>query len=471
MHSTTRYLGILVVASVAAGCSSSSDDTSSSQDALSAMQLNGAYTASDATGTVREIIFQGTSEYVLYREPCADGNPCIEEGTYALDAAHTSLSLTDSTTGQTTTFPFHPDQVASPTTTQSVKPQGLISDGGTLIYSPDAGAPISLVLYNAGVALVKAFTMSEEGDVSSSFQSNDGSPLGADPSGSPAKYPFVLASGIITSPTKNNFLNVPAAFMADGHQVYVADLPPLDSTEVRAPALAQAIDAALAQFGATKVNIIAHSSGGTDARYAISTLGYGDRVASLTTISSAHHGTPVADAALQLLPYPGLDPVLDGLASLFGRTFSDVASDSHIRAMLTSISTANAVTFNANNQDDARVYYQSWAGVADIGGFAGPNDDATCEGMHFGGNSESGIVHPFMAPMAAVITTETPGAANDSMVPTASAKWGTFRGCVPADHLSEIGDPSQASAVDANTDFDHVRFYRTVAFDLAAKGY
>src|SRR5438445_10447863 len=45
-----------------------------------------------------------------------------------------------------------------------------------------------------------------------------------------------------------------------------------------------------------RVNIVAHSMGGLDARYAISRLGLADRVASLVTIGAPHLGTPLADA-------------------------------------------------------------------------------------------------------------------------------------------------------------------------------
>src|SRR5262249_10471916 len=43
------------------------------------------------------------------------------------------------------------------------------------------------------------------------------------------------------------------------------------------------------------INVIAHSMGGLDARYLLSRLGLGDRVRSLTTIATPHHGTAAAD--------------------------------------------------------------------------------------------------------------------------------------------------------------------------------
>lgn len=51
-----------------------------------------------------------------------------------------------------------------------------------------------------------------------------------------------------------------------------------------------------------------------------------------------------------------------------------------------------------------------------------------------------------------------------------SAKLGLFRGCIPADHLDEVGQVNDMG-VNANTGFDHIRFYRNVAFELAELGY
>ena len=45
-----------------------------------------------------------------------------------------------------------------------------------------------------------------------------------------------------------------------------------------------------------KFNIIAHSQGGLDARYLATVLGESHRIASITTISTPHHGTVVSDA-------------------------------------------------------------------------------------------------------------------------------------------------------------------------------
>jgi triacylglycerol lipase len=76
-----------------------------------------------------------------------------------------------------------------------------------------------------------------------------------------------------------------------GHRVYVVRLPPMAGIARRAEAFAEQIQ----KIPGDRVNVIAHSMGGLDARYAISRLGLDARVASLTTIGTPHRGTPIAD--------------------------------------------------------------------------------------------------------------------------------------------------------------------------------
>jgi triacylglycerol lipase len=62
-----------------------------------------------------------------------------------------------------------------------------------------------------------------------------------------------------------------------------------------------------------KVHLIAHSMGGLDSRFMISRLGMADRVLSLTTIGTPHHGSPIADIFEK-----GADPILNQLAEHLG---------------------------------------------------------------------------------------------------------------------------------------------------------
>lgn len=298
--------------------------------------------------------------------------------------------------------------------------------------------------------------------------SEDG--LGPVPRGEATESPIILAHGFDASPENRwGFKGVAEALRADGHTVYVATVPPYQSPAVRAEYLADYVDAALAD-GATQVNIIAHSMGGLDSRYLISTLGYGDVVASLTTISSPHQGSNVADTALAALD--GLkvnQKLLDGLAKLWGMTYSDLAGDTDVRAALEGISIAAADRFNADNPDDERVYYQSWAGVSSVGGWKNPKDRAACGDVILGDYAKADAMHATLVPMAGFTSHGWSFYPNDGMVRVASAKHGDFRGCIPADHLDEVG--YAADGPDGRTRFNHLRFYRNIAFELAERGF
>lgn len=291
-----------------------------------------------------------------------------------------------------------------------------------------------------------------------------------EPAGDPARHPIVLAHGMDASPTNRwGFYRVREALEADGHAVHVAVVPPYDGPDVRAEHLADAVDQALSEHGAERVNVVAHSMGGLDARYLVSSLGYGDRVASVTTISSPHGGSFVADVALELLP-GSFDDALDALASAWGLTFNELSSDSHVRAALEALAESNIGAFNQANPDDPGVHYQSWAGVSSVAGIPGPKDGDACEGLLLRHKLRADRLHASLVPMAAIVAHGTDLRPNDGMATVESAKWGEFRGCVPADHLDEVGQPRH-EGMDKHTGFDHLRFYRGIAFDLAARGF
>ena len=62
--------------------------------------------------------------------------------------------------------------------------------------------------------------------------------------------------------------------------------------------LARRLRDVLRETGAEKVNIIAHSKGGLDSRWAITKLGLAPQVASLTTINTPHRGCVFAQHLL-----------------------------------------------------------------------------------------------------------------------------------------------------------------------------
>ncbi len=301
-------------------------------------------------------------------------------------------------------------------------------------------------------------------------------PIFPNPNGDATRHPIVLAHGFNGSPDNEWGVNplIIDALEDDGHQVYIAQVSPFKSVSIRGTELADEIDRALAQFDAEKVNIIAHSMGGLDSRFAISSLGYDDRVASLVTISTPHGGSYVADAALGLIPGL-LDDAVNFVVELYAGfiTSEELANDSDLRAAFTSLAESNAAAFAAENPDADGVYYQSWAGLSNVGRIALDSDIAPCVAdggaMHLS-DGERDFMDLRLVLGAAIVAHGTALLANDGMTTVESARWGDFKGCIPADHYDEIGQVGDVGPQRA-TGFDAAAFFRTIAFDLAQRGF
>jgi triacylglycerol lipase len=260
--------------------------------------------------------------------------------------------------------------------------------------------------------------------------------------------------------------------------VFAPALPPFASVDVRGAALADAIDSIIAgapdACGVTpasppaKVNLIAHSMGGLDSRFVASSLGYGDRIASITTLSTPHRGSAIADMAIGLTASIDSD-AMSKLGEYMSRTLdSPLTLEPDLRAALTSLAEASADAFNRDNPNDGRVHYESWAGLSNVAGIVNPQDKPACESKMIGFSStlDRHVMHILLKPIAYVVSHQTDLRPNDGLVQVASAKWGTFRGCVPADHIDEVG-----ALATSWSPFPHVRFVRNRAFELSAGGY
>jgi triacylglycerol lipase len=292
---------------------------------------------------------------------------------------------------------------------------------------------------------------------------------------SPARHAIVLAHGFDASTTNRwSFYKVEEKLRADGHVVHSAQVAPYKGVPERAAQLATHIDAAQRECAAkpgcdaSKVHIIAHSMGGLDSRYVISKLGYGDRVASLSTISTPHRGSNIADVLLKIIP-DNFDGAVNAMASVWGRTFTerDLAEGSDLKAALSSISEKTTVTFNEDVKNDPRVTYLSWAGVSNIIGIPNPKDNEACEGRLQTRLSIRDGMDPTLVLASPFVAHGRELRPNDGMVTVESAKWGKFMGCIPADHLDEVGQPKDGRH--PLTGFSHVEFYRKMASSLDAE--
>lgn len=304
------------------------------------------------------------------------------------------------------------------------------------------------------------------------------------------KFPILLVNGIDSSPLFRYSPRIVKAMTDAGHAVFLATLPAYETPQVRAPLLLQRIAQVRRLTGAPKVNLVCHSLGGLDCRYLTSPAGLAadtgaavSSVASVTTVATAHRGTRVADVLLDLAPDGRRGAIVNDFASLVGDWFSDqaLASDPRVRDAIRALTTAQAAAFNAAITDAPGVYYQSFAGFsrpfgqsspaldARVRELCAPTDAADGDGMPgFGATDYMALP---LAPFADVIAKEDPDGAmpSDGLASIASARWGSFRGCVPADHIEQLGQRSIPD-VNVRTGFDVARFYANVAGDLRARG-
>ena len=241
------------------------------------------------------------------------------------------------------------------------------------------------------------------------------------------RYPVLLAHGVLGvdeislgGVRQSYFRGVPEALEKMGARVHLVKVPAVGSVAQRAEALV----AAVRSLDAERVNVIAHSMGGLDARYAISALGLSARVASLTTIGSPHRGTPIADIGTSVGSRLGLLAMLKKLG-LDLAAFYD-------------LTTERMVAFNQKVPDAKGVAYGCY--LAHLP--KGPRGSAR-------------VLWPAYRYLLSA------AGQNDGLVPTSSQSWGEVFGTIEADHWGQIG---------WSTAFDAPAFYEQVMTELRGRG-
>ena len=298
---------------------------------------------------------------------------------------------------------------------------------------------------------------------------DDGTPA---PLGAP--YPIILVhgfSGWMDFAGVAYFYHVADDLRAAGADVTAPNLPPYDGSEERARVLASVVDDVLARTNQRKVHLIAHSQGGVDSRVLITDLGYADRVASLVTISTPHRGTRVADLAASA-PDGVLNPAGQLLGWLVGTLEGEPPSDAawladesvqaaydpNLAAAVATLQPSTMAVFNETHPDPVGVPIFSVAGVTNLLSL----DQPECEGGLWPRSDRVDVVDAFFA-AAGLYLSNTDGGwvfnptPNDGLVTVSSARWGTFLGCIPADHPDEIGHILDSGNLVSG--FDHRRMY------------
>lgn len=265
------------------------------------------------------------------------------------------------------------------------------------------------------------------------------------------RYPIVLIHGVGFRDRKhlNYWGRIPAALMQEGAQIYYGKQDSHGSIESNAAQIKNSIAEVLRETGAPKVNILAHSKGGLDARYMISHLSMAGQVASLTTFSTPHHGSETVDRLLALPKF--LVKAAAGLTNVWYGIFGDKKPDSY--TLFHQLTTDFASVFNCRTPDCEGVYYQSYAFVM-----------------------RTAFSDVFMALPYAVVKRREGEC--DGLVTPKSAAWGNFKGIVRSasrrgiSHCDEVDMRRRRfSKTDRQGFVSDIRsFYVGVVSDLRARG-
>jgi len=181
-----------------------------------------------------------------------------------------------------------------------------------------------------------------------------------------------------------------------GCHAHAVRLPASGAVPDRARALVAAIDA----LSHARVDLIAHSLGGLDARYALTHLGLAARVRSLVTVGTPHRGSPLADLALK---------------GPLGHARRIIRALGLPLEALEWLGTDALATFNAQVVDVPGVRY-----ACVVGGLG----------------SGARIPLPLIPAHAYLRRVAGP---NDGLVPIASQYWGETLAEIEADHFAQIG--------------------------------
>jgi triacylglycerol lipase len=301
-----------------------------------------------------------------------------------------------------------------------------------------------------------------------------GGDAGSGQVGSGPPYPFVLAHGFFGFQTfaglnfETYFFNVKAHLAAQGEVVDTPAVDPFNDSETRGAELLVKVQAFVLQTGAAKVNIIGHSQGGLDARVVANMRP--DLVASVITIATPHHGSPVGDVAMKLLADPNAQAIIDALTKLIGAPLYDtIGNSTSVTKALYLFSQPGITAFNQKHPDSPGVFYASLAGRSQLRG-----NEGDCKGdlgLPFVTAWYSTVdpLNTLFAPFA--LTLDGSGYyVNDGLVRAKDAQWGQWWGCVPADHVDEIGQIlGQSPGVGNN--WKYLDLYSAIIATMRARGF
>ena len=215
-------------------------------------------------------------------------------------------------------------------------------------------------------------------------------------------YPLLLVHGMGFRDRKNRCYWGRTAKLLERHgaRVFFGGQDSNGSVEDNARCVKKSLLAALEKTGAEKVNILAHSKGGLEARYLITRLGCADKVASLTTLATPHNGSVTVDRLMGLVPQGVIRAGCKPIDLWFG-LLGDKNPDTY--AAICAFRTADAERFNEETPDMPGIFYQSYGFIM---------KSAFSDGLMWFSNMVVGCFE----------------GANDGLLPPRAVKWTNYCG-------------------------------------------
>lgn len=228
------------------------------------------------------------------------------------------------------------------------------------------------------------------------------------------KYPILLVHGMVLKDFKiyRAFRKIKDVLIDNGVKVYVSNIDGIGTIKNNAIQLKEEILNILNKENSEKINIIAHSKGGLDSRYMISKLDMEDKVGSLTTLSTPHHGSKLSRMLMKLPNW------IKKIIAFFVNTFYKICKDKNpdIINVGYDLTDENMEIFNKEVLNSPKVFYQSYS-------------------------SSLSSNKMFILKIPNAIMHKIEGDENDGIVSINSSIWGEYKGKMPEgiDHAKMVG--------------------------------
>ncbi len=256
------------------------------------------------------------------------------------------------------------------------------------------------------------------------------------------KYPILLVHGIAYRDDIGIYRywgDIPEYLESKGCKVFLCGQNAFDTNARNGEYTAKRIKEISEANNNCKVNIIAHSKGGIEARYAISTEGTAQRVASLTTLATPHKGSILAELIFDLLQKKLVRKIVINILSVYAKILGD-RSPNFMQACK-DLTPESMNKFNERIINSPDVYYQSYA--ASI--------SENYPGLWLSIKRKKIAKHE---------------GENDGVIAVESAKWGDYKG-IAGDEVSHF----EIIGIAKRTNFAYKEFILRIIKELEEKGF